>query len=112
MQNTESPTDIAIKRIRLLFPIPGEEHIALALTEFLGSRAGPRILDLKPDISMGEVLDLAKDHLWATPEFAHMLELTGIEAFDDQFEQMTFREFVRFAANRESATAQRGRSTE
>jgi hypothetical protein len=41
-----------------------------------------------------------------------MLELTGIEAFDDQFEQMTFREFVRFAANRESATAQRGRSTE
>ena len=48
---------------------------------------------------MGEVLDLTQDHLWTPPEFAHMLELAGIEAFDE-FEQMTFREFVRYAASR------------
>ncbi len=57
-------------------------------------------------MTMGEVLDLAKDHLWTTAEFAHMLELAGIEAFDDQFEQMTFREFVRYAAMRKSGSAQ------
>jgi hypothetical protein len=37
-------------------------------------------------MTLGEILDLAQDHLWATPEFAHMLELAGIESFDDQFE--------------------------
>ena len=103
MENTESPTDIAVKRIRLFFPLQGAEHIAVA---------GPRILDLKPDMTMGEVLDLAKDHLWTTPEFAHMVELAGIEAFDDQFEQMAFRDFVRYAANRKSESAQQGRFTE
>jgi hypothetical protein len=112
MENTDSPTRIAMKRIRLFFPLPAEEQIAVALTEFWGSRAGPRIVDLKPDITMGEVLDLARDHLWTTPEFAHMLELAGIEAFDDQFEQMTFRDFVRYAASRKSESAQQGRCTE
>ncbi len=107
MESPETPTDIAIKRIRLFFPLPGEEHIAVALTEFVGSRAGSRILDLKPDMTMGEVLDLAKDHLWTTPEFSHMLELAGIEAFDDQFERMTFRDLVRYAASQKSESAQR-----
>ena len=108
MENAESPTDIAVKRIRLLVPLPGEEQIAVALTEFWGSRAGLRIMELKPELTMGEVLDLAKDHLWTTPEFAHMLELAGIEAFDDQFEQMTFRDFVRYAAIQRSESAQPG----
>ena len=102
MEKPESATDIAVKRIRLFFPVPGEEHIAVALTEFCGSRAGSRILDLKADMTMGELLDLAQDHLWTTPEFAHMLELAGIEAFDEQFEQMTFRDFVRYAATRKA----------
>jgi hypothetical protein len=63
-------------------------------------------------MTLGEILDLAKDHLWTTPEFAHMLELAGIEAFDDQFEQMTFRDFVRYAATRKSQCAQQGPCTE
>jgi hypothetical protein len=108
METPETPTDIAIKRIRLFFPLPGEEHIAVALTEFWGSRAGSRIVDLKPEMTMREVLDLAKDHLWSSPEFAHMLELAGIEAFDDQFEQMTLRDFVRYAAIRRSESAEPG----
>jgi hypothetical protein len=108
MENPESPTDIAIERIRLFFPLPDEEHIAVALTRFWGSHAGPRITDLAPAMTMGEVLDLAQDHLWTTPEFAHMLELAGIGAFDDQFEQMTMRDFVRYAAHR----AQQSRCTE
>ena len=108
MESPETPTDIAIKRMRLFFPLPGEEHIAVALTGFWGARAGSRILDLKPEMTMGEVLDLAKDHLWTTPEFAQMLELAGIEAFDDQFEQMTFRDFVRYAAIQRSESAERG----
>lgn len=106
MESPESLTDIAIKRIRLFFPLPDEEHIAVALTEFLASRAGSKIVDLKPDMTMSEVLDLANDHLWTTPEFAHMLELAGIQAFDDQFEQMTFRDFVRYAATQRSASAE------
>lgn len=104
-----SPTDIAMERIRLFFPLPDEERIALALTSFLGPRAGARIVDLRPDMRMGEVLDLARDHLWTTPEFGRMLELAGIEAFDDQFEQMTFREFVRYSASRKSESAQQNR---
>jgi hypothetical protein len=112
MENSESPTGAAIRRIRLLFPLPGEEHIAVALTELWGSRAGLRIMDLSPDMSMSEVLDLAQDHLWTTPEFERMLELAGIEAFDGQFEQMTFREFVRYAASRRSEPAQQNRCTE
>ena len=105
MENIESKTDIAIRRIRLFFPLPGEEHIAVALTQFWGKRAGSRIVELKPDMTMGEVLDLAKDHLWTSPEFAHMLELAGIEAFDDQFEQRTFRDFVRYAASQKFESA-------
>jgi len=108
MESPETPTDIAIKRIRLFFPLPGEESIAVALTEFWGSRAGSRIVELRPEMTMGEVLDLAKDHLWTTPEFAHMLELVGIRAFDDQFEQMTFRDFVRYAAIQRSESAEPG----
>ena len=74
MESAETPTDIAVKRIRLFFPLPGEERIAVALTEFWGARAGFRIVDLKPDMKMGEVLDLAKDHLWTAPDFAQMLD--------------------------------------
>ncbi len=108
MENGGSATDSAIRRIRLFFPVPGEEQIAVALTKFWASRAGSSILELKPDMTMGEVLDLAKDHLWTSPEFAQMLELAGIEAFDDQFEQMTFRDFVRYAASRKFRSIQGG----
>ena len=73
-------SDTAIRRIRLFFPLPGEECIAVPLTEFWASRAGSRMAELKPEMTMGEVLDLAKDHLWTSPEFAHMLELASIEA--------------------------------
>ncbi len=111
MENIESAAEIAIRRIRLFFPLPGEEHIAVALTKFWGSRAGSRIVELKPEMTMGEVLDLAEDHLWTSPEFAQMLELAGIGVFDDQFEQMTFRDFVRYAASRKSESAQQGRCT-
>jgi hypothetical protein len=96
----------------LFFPLAGEEELAVALTSFLGAKAGPRIVDLRPDMTMGEVLDLAQDHLWTTPEFGHMLELAGIGAFDDQFEQMTFRDFVRYAASRRGGSAQENQSTE
>jgi len=112
LENTESATEIAIRRIRLFFPLPGEERIAVALTKFWGSRAGSRIVELNPDMTMGEVLDLARDHLWTSPEFAHMLELAGIEAFDDQFEQMTFRDFVGYAASRNPESFRQGRRTE
>ena len=112
MENIESPKEIAIRRIRLFFPLPGEEHIAVALTAFWAPRAGPRIVDLKPDMTMGEVLDMANDHLWTSREFAHMLELAGIDAFDAQFEQMTFRDFIRYAASRKSESAQQRRCTE
>ncbi len=95
-----TPTDAAIERIRLFFPIPEEERVAVALTAFFGRRAGSRIRDLRPDLTMGDVLDLASDHLWTTEEFSLMLDLAGIDAFDDQFEQMTFREFVRYSASR------------
>jgi hypothetical protein len=61
---------------------------------------------------LGEVLDLAQDHLWTTPEFALMLELAGIESFDDQFEQMTLRDFVRYAASQRAESAQQRRRTE
>lgn len=97
MKDAKSPT---IEKIRLFFPLPCEERIAVALTKFWESRAGPRIADLSPDMTLGEVLDLAQDHLWTTAEFAHMLELAGIESFDDQYEQMTLRDFVRYAASR------------
>ena len=106
MQNSESATNAAKKRIRLFFPLPGEERLAVALTEFWGAHAGPRINELRPEMTMGEILDLAQDHLWTTEEFAHMLDLVGIEAFDEQFEQMTFRDFVRYAASRKSESDQ------
>jgi len=99
MADTKSPSEIAIARIRLFFPLPHEERVAVALASFLAVRAGPPIVELVPDMTMGEVLDLAKDHLWTTPEFEQMLELAGVEAFDDQFEQMTFRECVRCASS-------------
>jgi hypothetical protein len=53
-------------------------------------------------MTIGEVLDLGRDHLWTTPEFSLMLELAGIESFDEQFEHMTFREFVRYSASQNS----------
>jgi hypothetical protein len=99
-----TPTDVAVKRMHLFFPLPEEERLAVALTSFLGARAGARILELSPEMVMGEVLDLAADRQWTTPEFSHMLELAGIEAFDEQFEQMTFREFVRYSASRKSGS--------
>jgi hypothetical protein len=82
----KSPTQAVVERMRLFFPLPGEERIAVALTSFLGPRAGSGIVNLRPDMAMGEVLDLAQDHRWTTPEFSLMLELAGIEAFDGQFE--------------------------
>ena len=63
MESSENSIDVAIRRIRLFFPLPGEEHIAVALIEFWGSRAGSRIADLKPDMSMGEILDLVRKTL-------------------------------------------------
>jgi hypothetical protein len=95
-----SPTGIATERIRLFFPLPEEEQVAVALMGFLGPRAGAGISELTPDMTMGEVMDLSRDHLGTPPEFSQMLELAGIEAFDDQFEQMAFREFVRYSAGR------------
>jgi hypothetical protein len=112
MKDASSPTEAAVDCIRLFFPLAGEEELAAALTRFFGAKAGPRIVDLRPDMTMGEVLDLAQDHLWTTPEFGHMLELAGIEAFDDQFEQMTFRDFVRYAASRKGISDQENQGTE
>jgi hypothetical protein len=97
---------MAIDRIRLFFPLPDEEQIAVKLTTLFARHAGPPIVEIIPDMTMGEVLDLAQDHLWPRPEFELMLELAGIEAFDEEFEQMTFREFVRYAASRKAEIAQ------
>jgi len=105
MSEPKNPAELAIKRIHLFFPAPAEEKIALALTAFWAVRAGDRIQELHPDLRMSEVLDLAHDRLWTTPEFSQMLELAGIDSFDEQFEQMTFREFVRYAAARSSDDA-------
>ena len=66
VENIESPVECAVRRMRLFFPLPGEEHIAVALTRFWGSRAGHRIVELQPDLTMGEVLDLAEDPLART----------------------------------------------
>jgi hypothetical protein len=96
--------DLVIHQVRLWFPLPEEEQIAVALMQFLVMRIGDQVLDLRPDSIMGEVLDLAKAEEWTTAEFGHMLELAGLEAFDDELEQMTFREFVRYAASRKSIT--------
>jgi hypothetical protein len=111
MPDPKSPTDLATDRIRLFFAVPNEERIAVALTRFFAARTGPAVMDLRPEMTMGEVLELARDHLWTTPEFEHMLELAGIEAFDDQFEQMTFRDFVRYASSRNPEALQLGAST-
>jgi hypothetical protein len=94
--------------MRLFFPLPAEEELAVALTGFLGHRAGSRLAELTPDMTMGEVLDLARDRLWTGPEFAQMLELAGLAAFDEELEQMTFRDFVRYGAHRRSKSTQRG----
>ncbi len=100
-----TPTDVALDLIRLYFPLPEEEQIAVALTRFLGTRADNRITELTPDIPMHEVLELGGSEQWTTAECNRMLELAGIEAFDDQFSHMTFREFVRYAARTKSKSA-------
>jgi hypothetical protein len=107
MADPKSPTEMAIERIRLFFPLPDEEQIAVALTALFARHAGPPITEIKPDMTMGEVLDLAQDRLWTRPEFELMVESAGIEAFDEEFEHMTFREFVRYAASRKAESAQR-----
>ncbi len=93
-------TEKAVELIRLYFPVPEEEQRAVSLTTFLGQRAGPGIVDLRPDMSMSKVLELAGAKLWTTAEVSRLLELAGIDAFDEQFEQMTFREFVRYSVSR------------
>ena len=100
MSKPKSPTDLALDMVRLWFPLPQEEQIAVALMQFLATRTGNQMMDLRPETTMGEVLDLAKADGWTTAEFGYMLELAGLEAFDDELEQMTFREFVRYAAAR------------
>jgi hypothetical protein len=112
MIESRSPTDVALDLILLCFPLPEEGGIAVALTTFLGPRAGTRIVDLRPDTTMHEVPDLAGADLWTTAEFSRMLELAGIEAFDDQFGHMTFRDFVRYAANRRTESPHESRNDE
>ena len=94
MTHPKSPTDIALNLIRLSFPLPEEEQIAVALTTFLGTRADNRITELRPDMRMREVLDLGGSGEWTTAECSRMLELAGVEAFDDQFAEMSFREQI------------------
>ena len=80
MKQSRSPTEIAIDFIRLCFPSPGEEQMAVALTRFLGTRADTRIVDLRPDTLMSDVLDMAGADLWTTAEISRLLELAGIQA--------------------------------
>jgi len=100
MTSSKSPIDVALDLIRLSFPLPEEERMAVALTVFLRTRAGNRIEELKPDMPMAQILDLGGAEKWTTAECSRMLELAGVEAFDEQFRQMTFREFVRYAVHR------------
>ena len=102
MADPKSPTEVALERVRLFFPLPDEEQVAVALTTLFGRHAGPPIIEIRPNMTMGEVLDLAQDHTWPRPEFELMLEVAGIEAFDDEFEHMTFRELYAYAASRKT----------
>ena len=105
MRDLKPTTQSIIEFVRLLFPLPQEEEIAVALTRFLAVHAGSQIDGLRPEMTMEEVLQLGRSDTWSTVEFSYMLELAGIETLEDELAQMTFREFVRFCAGERQASA-------
>jgi hypothetical protein len=72
LQNDSGSSEVAINLVRLCFASGREAEIALALTQYLGSREGSQIGELRPDIIMDDALDMAGADAWTSAEFCHM----------------------------------------
>lgn len=90
-----------VEFIRLFFPTPAEEAVAVRLAGLFASWVGQDVAKLRPESRMGE--------LWALVSargqdgfgfFTAMEERLGIDLdpFGDDFGELTFRELVQYAA--------------
>ncbi len=88
--------------IRLFFPSPSEEPVAVHWAQVLASMIGEQVMMLRPDTTWGEIftwIEAVDDD-----DVKLALELAEMQWFDsdteptvDDLEQMTFREFVEYA---------------
>src|SRR5678816_4249530 len=58
LKNGSGSSEVAINLVRLCFASGKEAEIALVLAQYLGSREGSQIADLRPDTVMDDVLDM------------------------------------------------------
>lgn len=103
-----SNTDSDVELIRLFFPVPLEEKIAVRWARVLASVLGDQVAQLRPETTLTEIFKWAELCSLDLVEFILSLEQElgwDLEEFLDDFDQTTFRELVRHAARRQDPTA-------
>jgi len=105
MKRDANMMEADVQFIRLFFPSPLEEEVAVQIAGLLASVVGEQIKHLRPDTRLSEIFRWA-DSL-GTAEIVMLLEeLFGHEIDDNfaaDFDQQTFRGLVEYASCRNRA---------
>src|SRR5262245_55034713 len=94
-------TDSVVAFIRLFFPIPAEEEIAVRLARVLAPLLGDQVAQLRPDTTLAEIFHWAELCSLDVVELVVSLELelgSDVDELLEDLDQTTFRELVEHAA--------------
>jgi hypothetical protein len=103
MPRTRAIEDIKVESIRLLFKSPVEEEIAYRWASRLSRLLGQRIMQLRPDTTLSEILKWAAASGIDSMDFVVVFEpelRMELAEFLDHADLYTFREMVEHYARR------------
>ena len=97
----------------MFFPSPHEEDVAVWWADFLSAFVGEQVSMLRPNTCFSEIFSWVESHsddpvrfvLAVMEEFSIGEWSLDLHGFLDYLRQMTFREFVEYAAKRQTDVA-------
>ena len=103
MPNHHTRPEIDVEFIRLFFRVPDEEEIAHRWASRLGKLIGPRVVELRPETTLSEMLRWGAASQVASIDFVVVFEpelRMDFAVFLEDSDHATFREMVQHYARR------------
>jgi hypothetical protein len=94
--------DADVEFIRLFFPSPAEEAVAVRLARLFAAFAAPDVAALRPSTQMSEIWHWAETRCQDVVSFVVAMEDelgADLDGLADGFDHVTFRELVEYAVS-------------
>lgn len=104
MKTEPEPANVVYEFIRLVFPDPAAEKIAIQCARLLAARVGHRVALLRPETTFAEIADWIEISSRRNVEFITALEAElgfEMDEFLHDLDHVTFRELVDHAVQRQ-----------